>query len=69
MIVQKAPTPVAPPPELAVMEQLIAQLRKELGDANHFIKEQEDVIVGLRRDLQGATARMTDMTGKERMGE
>ena len=58
-----APVPI-PAPELAVMEQLIAQLRKEISDANRFIKEQEDTIVGLRRDLQGASARMTDMTGK-----
>ena len=66
VIVQKAaPTPVAVvhSPELAVMEQLIAQLRKEIADANRFIKEQEDTIVGLRRDLQGASARLTDMTG------
>ena len=66
VIVEKAPPPVA---ELAIMEQLIAQLRKELADANKFIKQQEDVIVGLRRDLTGASARLTDMTGmgKERV--
>ena len=29
------------------------------------LQEQEDVILGLRRDLAGASARLSDITGKK----
>jgi hypothetical protein len=37
--------------------------RKENADVKVRLQEQDDVILGLRRDLAGASARLSDITG------
>jgi len=37
--------------------------RKENADVKKHIQERDDVILGLRRDLTGASARLSDITG------
>ena len=39
-------------------------LQKETADYKRKITEQQEVISGLRRDLAGASARLSDMTGQ-----
>ncbi|XP_069112463.1 forkhead-associated domain-containing protein 1-like isoform X2 [Argopecten irradians] len=68
------PKPVPPPkPKVIVqkpsedfvaMENLIVILRKESTELKSKIQDQEDVILGLRRDLAGAHARLSDITGE-----
>ncbi|KAL4221029.1 Forkhead-associated (FHA) phosphopeptide binding domain 1 [Mactra antiquata] len=58
-----------PSHDVVAMEQLIVVLRKENGDVKKHIKEQEDVILGLRRDLAGASARLSDITGELSEGQ
>ncbi|XP_046360042.2 forkhead-associated domain-containing protein 1-like isoform X3 [Haliotis rufescens] len=50
--------------ELAAMEHLISVLRRENGDLKKQFTESQDVIMGLRRDLAGASARLSDITGE-----
>jgi predicted RNase H-like nuclease (RuvC/YqgF family) len=50
--------------ELAAMEQVIQVLKRENIDLKKQVQEQADVIVGLRRDLAGASARLSDMKGQ-----
>ncbi|XP_064642257.1 forkhead-associated domain-containing protein 1-like [Lineus longissimus] len=50
--------------ELAAMEQVIQVLRRENIDLKKQLQDQADVIVGLRRDLAGASARLSDMRGE-----
>lgn len=57
VIVQK------PAQDVVAMEQLIIQLRREHTDMQRQVTEQQDVIEGLRRDLAGASAKLSDMTG------
>ncbi|KAK3104566.1 hypothetical protein FSP39_005088 [Pinctada imbricata] len=64
----------APPPkpkvvqktseEFAAMEQLIVVLRKENSELKNKLQSQDDLILGLRRDLAGAHARLSDITGE-----
>ncbi|XP_033764191.1 LOW QUALITY PROTEIN: forkhead-associated domain-containing protein 1-like [Pecten maximus] len=68
------PKPVPPPkPKVIVqkpsedfvaMENLIIILRKESTELKSKIQDQEDVVLGLRRDLAGAHARLSDITGE-----
>lgn len=37
--------------------------RRENSELKKEIQDQQDVILGLRRDLAGASARLSDMTG------
>ncbi|XP_074654720.1 uncharacterized protein LOC141908523 isoform X2 [Tubulanus polymorphus] len=53
-----------PPQDILAMEQLIVVLRRENVDLKKQFKEQQAVILGLRKDLTGASARLTDMTGE-----
>ena len=39
------------------------QLQRENAEYKREIQEQRDLIFGLRRDLAGATARLSDVTG------
>ncbi|CAH1772597.1 unnamed protein product [Owenia fusiformis] len=69
-----APKPVPPPkpkvivqtpgPEVLAMEQVILALRKENADFKKQLVEQQDMVLSLRRDLSGASARLSDMTGE-----
>ncbi|CAH1240697.1 FHAD1 [Branchiostoma lanceolatum] len=61
------PKPVNIPPsqhDIFALEQLVALLRREVADCKQQIKVKEDVIEGLRKDLAGANARLTDMAGE-----
>ncbi|XP_064424007.1 forkhead-associated domain-containing protein 1 [Latimeria chalumnae] len=63
----EAPSQILPPPdppELYVLEQAGIALRRELGEAQREILSQQEVIAGLKRDLAGANARMSDMKGE-----
>ncbi|XP_077998057.1 uncharacterized protein LOC144451149 isoform X2 [Glandiceps talaboti] len=51
-------------PEVQALEQLVQVLRREAADFKKEIQDQQDVILGLRRDLAGASARLSDMTGE-----
>ncbi|KAK3583389.1 hypothetical protein CHS0354_040353 [Potamilus streckersoni] len=53
-----------PPHDILAMEQLIVVLRKENAEIRTSIQEQEGIILGLRRDLAGAHARLSDITGE-----
>lgn len=46
------------------LEQLVLLLRREAAQAKKEAESQGDVVQGLRRDLAGATARMSDMAGE-----
>ncbi|XP_022090335.1 forkhead-associated domain-containing protein 1-like isoform X2 [Acanthaster planci] len=70
---QQASKPELPPKPVIVqqpgadiqgMEQLIALLKKENANMKKELQDQQDVILGLRRDLAGAAARLSDMTGE-----
>lgn len=58
VIVQK------PSQDILAMEQLIVILRKENSDLKGKLQDQDDMILGLRRDLAGAHARLSDVTGE-----
>lgn len=58
VIVQK------PSQDYVAMEQLVVVLRKENSDLKNTIQSRDDVILGLRRDLAGAHARLSDITGE-----
>ncbi|CAE1164481.1 unnamed protein product [Acanthosepion pharaonis] len=58
VIVQK------PPPDLLVHDQLITVLRKEALELKQQLQEKEEVIIGLRKDLLGTSARLSDIKGE-----
>lgn len=53
-----------PSHDVVAMEQLIVVLRKENAEVKKHLQEQEDVILGLRKDLAGASARLSDISGE-----
>ncbi|XP_071805645.1 forkhead-associated domain-containing protein 1-like isoform X1 [Asterias amurensis] len=70
---QQASKPQLPPKPVIVqqpaadvkgMEQLIVLLKRENSDIKKEVQNQQDIILGLRRDLAGASARLSDMTGE-----
>ncbi|XP_052820992.1 forkhead-associated domain-containing protein 1-like isoform X2 [Mya arenaria] len=58
-----------PSHDIVAMEQLIVVLRKENAEVKTRMQEQDDVILGLRRDLVGASARLSDITGELSEGQ
>ena len=52
--------------DVVAMEQLITQLRRENVEFKKQVADQQTVISGLRRDLSGASAKLSDMTGMQR---
>ncbi|XP_048767224.2 forkhead-associated domain-containing protein 1-like isoform X2 [Ostrea edulis] len=58
VIVQK------PSEDYVAMEQLVVVLRKENSDLKNTLQSRDDIILGLRRDLAGAHARLSDITGE-----
>ncbi|XP_013409722.1 forkhead-associated domain-containing protein 1-like [Lingula anatina] len=55
---------VEPGPDVAALEQILLAVRRENQELKSKLQEQQDVILALRRDLAGASARMSDMTGE-----
>ncbi|KAK2175101.1 hypothetical protein NP493_750g01052 [Ridgeia piscesae] len=53
-----------PTVDVAATEQLISQLRMENVELQKNLHEQQTTILALRRDLAGASARLTDMAGE-----
>ncbi|KAI0210169.1 hypothetical protein LSAT2_005102 [Lamellibrachia satsuma] len=53
-----------PAVDVAATEQLISQLRMENVELQKNLHEQQTTILALRRDLAGASARLTDMAGE-----
>ena len=49
--------------DIVTLEKTITELRRENVTLKTQVNEQQSVITGLRRDLTGATARLTDVTG------
>ncbi len=52
-----------PAVDIVSLEQTISALKTENGELKKQVTESQTVITGLRRDLNGATARLTDITG------
>ncbi len=52
-----------PAVDIVSLEQTISALKTENGELKKQVTESQTVITGLRRDLDGATARLTDITG------
>jgi len=50
--------------EMRRLEQLNTTLRREAADSKREAAEQHDVVRGLKRDLAGATAKLSDLTGE-----
>uniref|UniRef100_H3A033 Forkhead associated phosphopeptide binding domain 1 n=1 Tax=Latimeria chalumnae TaxID=7897 RepID=H3A033_LATCH len=59
----EAPSQILPPPDPPELS-LNEHRRRELGEAQREILSQQEVIAGLKRDLAGANARMSDMKGE-----
>nr|KAG5691839.1 hypothetical protein BaRGS_033443 [Batillaria attramentaria] len=53
-----------PTEEINALEHVVAMLRQENVELKKTVTEQQDVIMGLRRDLSGASARLSDITGE-----
>lgn len=53
-----------PTEEINALEHVVAMLRQENVELKKTVTEQQDVIIGLRRDLTGASARLSDITGE-----
>lgn len=53
-----------PTEEINALEHVLSLLRQENVDLKKSVTEQQDVIMGLRRDLSGASARLSDITGE-----
>lgn len=53
-----------PATDVVALEQSVVSLQREAGEYQRQIREQADVIAGLRRDLAGATARLSDVAGE-----
>lgn len=58
------PGPVQPNPNIKALEQIISVIKRENTELKKEVQDQQDVILGLRRDLAGASARLSDMTGE-----
>ncbi|ESP04573.1 hypothetical protein LOTGIDRAFT_237318 [Lottia gigantea] len=50
--------------EMTALEHLISVLRLDNSELKKQLTAQQDVITGLRRDLTGASARLSDITGE-----
>ena len=59
MIIQK------PAVDIVAMESNMLGLQRENADLKRQLQEQHDVIINLRRDLTGASAKLSDMTGND----
>ena len=53
-----------PAVDVVAMEQAMIQLQRTNSDYSQQVHDQQDVILSLRRDLAGATARLSDVAGK-----
>jgi len=53
-----------PREELQALEQVVNALRQENSVLKKEVRDSQDVIMGLRRDLQGASARLSDISGE-----
>ncbi|XP_012938501.1 forkhead-associated domain-containing protein 1 [Aplysia californica] len=53
-----------PREELAALEQVVNALRQENTVLKKEVRDSQDVIMGLRRDLSGASARLSDISGE-----
>ncbi|XP_032903713.1 forkhead-associated domain-containing protein 1-like [Amblyraja radiata] len=64
--VHASPPPAAVPaaPDLHAQERLCALLRKELAEGGVQLRAQQEVIVGLRKDLAASSAKMSDLAGE-----
>ncbi|XP_002730673.2 forkhead-associated domain-containing protein 1-like, partial [Saccoglossus kowalevskii] len=62
--VPSKPVIVQAGPDIQALEQLVQVLRRESNDYKKEMQDQQDIILGLRRDLAGASARLSDMTGE-----
>ncbi|XP_078415380.1 forkhead-associated domain-containing protein 1 [Cetorhinus maximus] len=62
----QAPPPVVAPivPDTHIQQQACALLQNELAETRMQVLAQQDIILGLRRDLAGANARMSDLAGE-----
>ncbi|XP_072887891.1 forkhead-associated domain-containing protein 1-like isoform X2 [Hemitrygon akajei] len=62
----QTPSPLIVPTasDIHAQEQICSALQKELAESRMQILAQQDVIVGLRRDLAGANAKMSDLAGE-----
>ncbi|XP_062889132.1 forkhead-associated domain-containing protein 1-like isoform X2 [Mobula hypostoma] len=62
----QTPSPLMVPTasDIHAQEQICSALQKELAETRLQILAQQDVIVGLRRDLAGANAKMSDLAGE-----
>ncbi|XP_072101541.1 forkhead-associated domain-containing protein 1-like isoform X5 [Mobula birostris] len=62
----QTPSPLMLPTasDIHAQEQICSALQKELAECQMQILAQQDVIVGLRRDLAGANAKMSDLAGE-----
>jgi len=49
--------------DVAMMQSTLSQMNRDNGEFKNQLMEQHDVILSLRRDLAGATARLSDVTG------
>ncbi|XP_070207721.1 forkhead-associated domain-containing protein 1-like isoform X3 [Littorina saxatilis] len=53
-----------PTEEINALEHVVSLLRQENVELKKSVTEQQDVIMGLRRDLSGASARLSDISGE-----
>ncbi|XP_059807859.1 forkhead-associated domain-containing protein 1 isoform X3 [Hypanus sabinus] len=62
----QTPSPLIVPTasDIHAQEQICSALQKEVAESRMQILAQQDVIVGLRRDLAGANAKMSDLAGE-----
>ncbi|XP_071840349.1 forkhead-associated domain-containing protein 1-like isoform X2 [Apostichopus japonicus] len=55
---------VEPNPNVKALEHIINIIKRENSELKKEVQDQQDVVLGLRRDLAGASARLSDMTGE-----
>ncbi|KAL8571126.1 hypothetical protein ACOMHN_010587 [Nucella lapillus] len=53
-----------PTEEINALDHVVTLLRQENGELKKSATEQQDIIAGLRRDLTGASARLSDISGE-----
>eukprot|EP00057_Strongylocentrotus_purpuratus_P004677 XP_003729226.1 PREDICTED: forkhead-associated domain-containing protein 1 [Strongylocentrotus purpuratus] len=53
-----------PSAEVPALQHAINLIKRENGQLKKEMQDQQDVVLGLRRDLAGASARLSDMTGE-----
>ncbi|XP_033104627.1 forkhead-associated domain-containing protein 1-like isoform X2 [Anneissia japonica] len=51
-------------PDVMALERLVNVLKKDNIEMKKEIQNRQDIIIGLRRDLAGASARLSDLTGE-----